>query len=200
MDHISRDRAAVHEILSRSLNLDKQLPDQIFSHNFKAFLFFDSDWMFDCGFVKSMQPVMRKEGSTTILVRNIDRIANSGRARSSFFIEQSTSPDAYQQHLAGENGDHASSWLIDFGRFACCSGSGKWCIYAERSEEIAIIGFGSAHDSEVYASLLKPLKPVDIEHAIALEHTWAFGEHGMTKEWRDRLLSEYGSPARKTSV
>ncbi|MEI2422686.1 hypothetical protein V6O07_20580, partial [Arthrospira platensis SPKY2] len=73
--------------------------------------------------------------------------------------------------LKGDDVD--TGWIHQFDRFGCASDSGRWCIYCERSNEIAVFAVRAATDWTLYKEVMRQLRAEPIE--AALQEPLAYG-------------------------
>lgn len=174
--------------LRRALNASRRFPGNVFSGDWRKFLFFDSDWIFDGQFVERVKELLEIEGSKCACICNLDEPA--GADRSLFLIDHKSTGSNYSAFLKGPNiGD---GWLYGVDRFGCASDIGLWCIYCERRSEIGVI---ANRDSGIFEKCRVPIaqfKALPIDQAIAQSLSYGFSEGGLSAEWRSELVKQYG--------
>lgn len=176
----NREKAFIN--ISNSIKIGKQFPDNIFSEDWDAFLFFDSDWIFDVNFVEIAKGLLLIENAQCICLNNLD-------ASQSFYFEEATSATAYKEMLNGPTA--GEGWIYGVDRFACVSNKGEWCIYCERRSEIAVIAIKKKELFKKYEIQLARIKALPIDAAIKLPLSYGFSERALSKEWQHELSKQY---------
>lgn len=167
----------------------RRFPQRVFLGAWDSISFFDSDWVFDAGFVAWAKALLQAEGASYACIFDLDTV--SGRdasGRSTFIIDGKTSGNDYQSFLKGP--DAAPGWIFTVDRFACTSDEADWCIYCERANEIAAIAMRSAG----LRHLLADVKAEPIERALAMQISYGFSERALSPDWRSELLGQYRAP------
>ena len=114
---------------STSVDKHKFFPSNVFLDKWSHYLFFDPDWVFSPDFIRFCLDVTKHESNCIIEITDLDEID------STLLINAETTWELFHKHIVGNN---FNGWLYDAHRFFISSTSQCWCIYLERSVEIAI--------------------------------------------------------------
>jgi hypothetical protein len=175
-------------VIRDAINFDRAFPVNVFAGDWHNFLFFDSDRMFSSDFVEHAQALLAVEGGTCACLLNIDS-ALSASTMKRFFVDAQTTADQYRSRLNGES--VADGWIFDFDRFGCAPDEGSWCIYCERTSEIAAVGFTRTAPVERYEAVMSQLQAVPA-HKVVEELLPSFPPPSApAMAWRKELVREY---------
>jgi hypothetical protein len=176
---------------ARSLVIaDRGFPRNVFVGTWDEFLFFDSDWITDGEFVRTVQSLLRGEDGTCACLLKLDSGTGVTDRVRQLFIDQETTPAAYQKLLDGEGpGD---GWGYDIARYCCVSDKASWCVYCEQASDIGVAAFRDAESIAVHRSAIAEVHAVHVEEAIAGPLSYGFSERGMSPAWRTELVRQYG--------
>ncbi|HEX7116118.1 MAG TPA: hypothetical protein VF193_13395 [Steroidobacter sp.] len=177
--------AAVARQKTREALNGLRFPHNVFSSSWDAYLFFDSDWIFEASFVESIKALLALEGAACACLEYLDTPSGDDAVS----IDRTTDPSVYKAKLQGTS--PGRGWLHEFGRFVCTSDLSNWFIYCERAAEIAVIAIRGRLSPELCANVLSDTGCVDIETALRDEISWGFSPAGLSKEWAAQLLREY---------
>jgi hypothetical protein len=191
MSTIRSDRTRALLNLGKAVDVRRRFPRNVFLGQWRDFLFFDSDWIFDAAFVEQVKLLLAIEGGTCVCLANLEGDPQLYQDEQPLFIEQSTTQGVYRSFLGGS--DPINGWMYNVGRFGCTSDVGQWCIYCERRSEIAVIGFLSSAPTEPYMPLVAQLKAARIADAIEGRLSYGFSPEALSEQWRGMLLQEYGT-------
>ena len=175
------------ENLGRAIDVESRFPDLIFRESWNGFYFFDSDWIFESSFVDKISSMLDTEESSCVRLVNLDRDMDD--ATRTFVIDRSTTAATYQNLLRGMG--PTDGWIHAMDRFACISDKGMWCIYCERQNELAVIGFQQSITREGYKSILESVHAGRITDVVAGRADYELSAHVISREWKDRLLVQY---------
>lgn len=187
MKHLPDEHARALATLQTLLDETRWFPEYVFRGAWDRFFFFDSDWMFDAGFVAQAQTLLRMDGGSCVCVANFDRTVRTDDRL--FFIDADTSPAAYLEVLDGKR--VGEGWYNDIGRFGCCADASDWCIYAERACEIGVFAIRSAAQVERYRPVLSKFHALPIAEAMDIADPLPWGFEVLNPHWRGALLEHY---------
>lgn len=176
----------------RSVDVAQRLPDQVFTDDWRAFLFFDPDWMREDSFVEAVNLFLDADNGRCAHLRNVD-LALTDTTRSSLRIQRGTTREEYRSLLAGDG--PADGWVYDMGRLVCASDTGEWVMYSEPAD-IAVIAFRSPSFESRYQSPVSRINAVRIDAAVEKGGP----AHGLSSSdvsilWRTQLLRNYSARA-----
>jgi hypothetical protein len=97
---------------------------------------------------------------------------------------------AYDDKL--RDGGPASGWLYRVDRYACASDVGDWCIYCEKSNDVAVIGLRDIGGIGKFETPLKRLWAKPINELIDGGVSPAFPFDQLVPAWRQGLVQNYG--------
>lgn len=188
------ERAAKN--LASTLATDRRFPANVFQGSWFTFFFFDPDLLFEPQFVERLRILLTTENGSAVCMRNLDIPTVEGRSgQGSLFLNRETTGETYLAKL--QDTGPASGWLYRMDRYGCMSDVGKWCIYCERNNEIAVIAIRQGGVS--VSALEKHLHALPIERAIEKPASYGLSAGGLPLDWLNRLLKEYatkGDPKR----
>ncbi|MBB3973610.1 hypothetical protein [Hansschlegelia beijingensis] len=172
-------------VVDESIDRERKLPDQVFTGRWRAFLIFASDNMFSKDFVALIKEVIRLENAECVALVNLSRDAPF--QRSVIAIDGRTSPDKYMASL--REGGPSNGWIYDVERYGCASDSGAWAIYAERLNDVAVLGFRSVDSRSPLATIFASLCAATVDKYDDSDSTSIIGAPG--SDWRSAMLSNY---------
>ena len=172
--------------VGRSIDAVRHLPQNVFLGSWKAFFFFDSDWMFSREFVGIVKNLLHKEGSSAACLTDFE---SNMPELSSFWFRKETTSDAFLSARAQIPAEGLDGWLDALSRFGCTSDVGEWCFYCERRDEIAVMAFRQSFLVEKYRPAIEQLTAVPIDIALTSPPSWGF-DHIPTG-WREEFLKNY---------
>ena len=174
--------------LVNAVGFTRKLPENVFSDDWKHFLFFDSDRVFASSFASIVSGVLSAEGGVVACLTNIDRgMQEETLLSSSRFMRADISGNDYMSLL---NAGGIAAWACAILRFAITSDAGSWSVYGEQNNEIAVIAFQDREFMEKVRPIVSQLDALPIDEAIALPLSYGF--EVLPKNWRDRLVESYG--------
>lgn len=184
-----RKRAAQN--LDAALQSDRRFPQNVFRGTWDVFAFFDPDVLFEPRFVERAQALLRCENGICVCLRNLGiQVSESAREHALIFFDSGTTGEAFMAQLRGPT--VGSGWLYRMDRYACTSDIGRWCIYCERNNEIAVIATRGGGTSDGLRLAIEQFEALRINEAIEKPPTYGLSSKGLPAEWRERLLKEYG--------
>lgn len=179
---IERLRCTVQEV--------NRLPDNVFGGDWCSYLFFDSDWIFDAKFAGRVKEILAAEGGHSACISDIDLIDGVQECGVNiFFFDEATDEQSYWRFLQGA--DVGAGWLFGVGRYGCISDSGRWCVYCEKRNEVAVIAFKDVGIWSVLSPIVCSFSAVPIDQAIAGSISYGFSSRAMSMEWKNTLRARY---------
>lgn len=175
--------------LSDGIDAECRFPRNVFIGDWSDFFFFDSDWMFDPEFVERVKSFLDVENGVCACFSNLDAASDRKRQERQFFIDQQTSPAAFQSLLRGDT--PGSGWIHNIDRFGCTSDVSQWCIYCERGNEIAVIAIRQGISVKHYMSQIAQFKAMRIDEAIRHPLAYGFSARALSAPWRSEFIREY---------
>jgi hypothetical protein len=192
-DEASRQKAL--DVVMRSLDFERVLPEGVFIGKWDHFLFCESDRIFAPGFMDAMSGLLRLERAQVSCFLNVDKteVFELGRIAAFFFDEGVTSREYGSAVRAGGPAD---GWLYRVDRYACASDGGEWCIYCEKGNDVAVIGIRDSGGIEKFETPLRQLWAKPIEDLVDGGAAPLFPFDQLVPAWRKGLLDNYGSGVR----
>lgn len=185
------ERTGVFRAITTSIDFAAFFPHRVFRRSWRYFLFFESDKMFVASFVDVLIGLMDIEGST------VSGLLNCGKARGGLvdesaciFIDRATSGDEYVLRLRA--GGPSSGWLFGMDRYGCTSDVARWCIYCEKGNDVAVLGFENATDVTKFSSPVKKLGAEPLQVLLRGGAAELFPFSRLIPEWESNLLINYG--------
>ena len=161
-----------------------RFPENVFVTSWQNFLFMESDALFSGNFIWGIKEFLRIERSASACLVNLDR-RESGSERSAICLDSRTTNDFYQEQLRSEIVDDA--WLYNVERYVCASNGGSWCVYAERTEDIAVIALRDIAASTQFEFALSYFGADSLAYSLQYRHPFT----KTTLQWRTDLVKNY---------
>ena len=121
---------------------------------------------------------------------NLDQAANGmDSERCCLFMGKTMTNDAYRLFLVGAN--VGEGWIYGVDRLGCASDVGRWCIYCEPRNEMAVIAFRERDSWTRYASVIAQLESLPINEAIEKPLSYALNPRVLLEDWRNEIMKEY---------
>lgn len=187
-EHTASQRAFENAL--RTVNLDRQLPQQVF-YGQHTYLFFESDRLFVPEFLDTAVQLLRLEGARVTCLLNLDKTAvMSFEEAAAVFLNDQVTGEMYKRVL--EEGGPANGWLYRVDRYIAISDVGTWCIYCEKENDIAVIGLRDGCEAEAFDDPLRQLGARPIEELIEGGCAPLFPYDHLVPVWRRELVANYG--------
>lgn len=175
------------------VDLDRALPERVFSSEVSNFSFFESDFIFAPDFVELVSGLLRIEGARSCCLLNVARSKSIDYEHAEMiFIDSDMDANRFFERL--KEGGASNGWLYDIGRFCCSSDVGEWAIYCERAEDLAVFAVRDGEESAAYDSVLEKVHAQKVggtgDARWRVEHLFS----RILPEWQDKLLENYGNP------
>jgi len=186
-----RARLAAFGNIEKSIDFDTLLPRFIFTGVWRRFLFCESDRIFGKSFIEAVGEFMHLEGGTVSCLINLDMspvLAFDSIA--AIYIDRGTTGEEYGKALL--LGGPQNAWLYRVDRYACASDAGAWCIYCEKSNDVAVIALRNDADYERFRGPLDQMWAKPIDELIDGGSSPLFPFEHLVPEWRSGLLGNYG--------
>jgi hypothetical protein len=195
-DSDANRRAAAN--VTTAIESARRFPKNVFSADWNSFLFFDSDRMFigrfadgtEVCFAEQVRALLEIDGGKSVCMMNLDQAASGmDGSRCCLFMSKTMTNEAYRSFLRGPN--EAEAWLYGVDRFGCASDMGQWCIYCERTSEMAVIAFRERDSWTRFAAVIGHLEALPFKEAIEKPISFAFNPRYLIVDRRIELLREY---------
>ncbi|WP_309853863.1 hypothetical protein [Caballeronia sp. LZ003] len=177
--------------LKQALDFDALLPKSVFSAAWGTFRFFESDRMFESNFVEIVRTLLAVESAKLACMINVD---GSNELKTdvvdALFIDGGSGEHDYDDAL--REGGPQRGWLFDVDRYACSSEKGAWCIYCEKSNEVAVLSLRNSADLTKYERALQQLDSRPVSDLLGAGYSDRFPFNRLVSEWRDGLVRHYG--------
>ncbi len=176
--------------ISHAIDEMRRFPRNTFVKGWTDFLFFDSDAIFMRQFVETTKQLLEIEQSDCICMVNLDQIEDGKQNdKCCAFFSRLFTEEAYLSILRGPR--EGEGWINAINRFALISDLGQWCIYCERNNEIAVVGF-QGHDSFLkIGGIFISKEALPISQAIEKCSSYAFSSRNLSPQWREEFIREY---------
>ncbi|WP_395708206.1 hypothetical protein [Reyranella sp.] len=172
-----------------SIDLAKSLPAQVYRGAWSSFLFFDADRILAPEFVEVVHELLKAETAKSCCLVNITRTSAFEYKNAAMIqFDDTISPASYAALLREDN--EGLGWIYTKDRYSCASDKGRWCIYSETQNDVAIIGLRNR--DETLNPGLKKLHAQTID-IITDRATGIFPYFALTEEWRRGLFQHYRS-------
>lgn len=174
---------------SRSLDFDRRLPERVFSVDWSRFRFFQSDRLFVGKFIVALHDLLATEGGTTGCLVNLSETRSFSQDEvAAWFLDTTTMEDEFVTRLRGDN--PAEGWLYAMDRYVCASDVGQWCIYSEKENDIAVIGFHDDKGLNDFRQTVEDLQALSLD-TIEDVSSGPFPFNSLTLAWREALKRHY---------
>lgn len=185
-------RLAAFENVTESVSFDTLLPSLVFTGAWGKFLFCESDRIFGAHFVGAVTELMRLEGGTVACLVNLDLTSVLEFERvAAIYVDRAMTTE---QHIdALQSGGPESGWLYRVDRYACASDAGSWCIYCEKSNDVAVIALRDSSDVDRFRGALAQLWAKPIEELVDGGTSPLFPFDKLVPDWRKGLIDAYGN-------
>jgi hypothetical protein len=186
-------REAALNNVKESIDLGARLPSPVFVGQWAQFLFLDCYALFRPTFANLVRSVLRSETSQCCCVLNLSSLRASTFAPPDvFYFAADTTETEYAQCLRQSR----TGWVVMMDDYACASDVGDWCIYCEKANDVAVIGFRSGKASVLLHGELQELRAESIETLLARGQTAPIPFSRLTPTWRDGLVANYSAKTR----
>jgi len=151
----------------------------------------ESDRIFGKHFIDAVTELMCLEDGTVscIVNRDITPVLEFGSV-AAIYIDRITTIDEYNEAL--RSGGPGNGWLYRVDRYVCVSDAGAWCIYCEKSNDVAVIALRDDADYERFHGPLGQLWAKPIKELVEGGASALFPFDHLVPEWRKALLENYG--------
>ncbi len=167
------------------------LPNSVLIDAWTVFLFFQSDYVFSADFVDIVREFLHLEDAQSACLLNLDKTESLDfDSAAAIYIDERVDGAAYQEKLHA--GGPVSGWLFGVDRYVCASDVGEWCIYCEKGNDVAIIGFKGCECGGKFEAPLRSLSAKPIEDLIDGGCTLLFPFDQLVPTWRKGLVDNYG--------
>ncbi|MDR5734769.1 hypothetical protein QCE47_20875 [Caballeronia sp. LZ025] len=184
----SQKDAIVH--VKQALNSNFLFPNNVFSREWHTFRFFESDRMFESGFVEVVRSLLAAESAHLACMVNLDRSDDfKTELIEAAFLQSQTSGHEFDDVL--REGGPQSGWLFNVDRYACSSDVGAWCIYCEKSNDVAVIALRLDTDLSIFTESMRLLDAQPIRDLLDGSQSNRFPFNRMVGEWRQGLSESY---------
>jgi hypothetical protein len=192
MDAINRYKECRNAYLNIMHNIDTEIsfPGQVFKKKWHEFYFFQSDRMFNVGFFGILEKLMSLENSEVCCFLNMDETVKfEFESAAAIFVDNAMTENKFYERLY--DGGPAVGWLYGMDTYACSSNIGNWCVYCEKANDIAVIGFVNSNEGEENQLVLQKLYAKPIVDLIDGGRNSMFPFSELVPDWRKELVKNY---------
>lgn len=202
-EDLQSESASPSELAERnaagSVVAQRRFPEQVFSGAWPVFRFFEADRIFDAGFVQLVGTALIAEKSSCACLVNLDEAALLDcEDQGALIIDSQLTPEEYWTRMTvfdSVKGLSRVGWALGMDRFACASDGGRWCVYCEKTEELAVVAFQHASAVEEFGVFLETVDAVPVTEVFRRPLVPHLGSPELSPEWRSRMLSNYSDTA-----
>jgi hypothetical protein len=183
------NQTAVRNALA-SISSEKRFPSKIFVGDWRDYLFFHSDVLFEARFIDVKNLLLREENASVIAVINLGNAntKSDGEPRA-IFLDRDTTPENYSAWLKGDGSP--ISWMFLMDRYVCASDKGHWCIYCEKENDVAVLALAPGVSRFTCSQLAKLLNANSIGTSSMASKGQLFDFDKLVPEWKSALTAEY---------
>jgi hypothetical protein len=183
-------RQRAYENIVKTIDLTVHLPKQVFKKEWSNFLFFQSDWMFTKEFPRVIDEMLLIEKANVCCLLNLSLTPSMNFEEiAAIYIGEKITDDEYYSKLQADG--PSNGWLYGVDTYACMSDAGEWCIYCERSNDVAVIGFRNDSESQKFRSSLDNLHAKPILDLIDGGVAPLIPFNRLVPEWSSALIQNY---------
>jgi len=163
-----------------AIESSRRFPANVFSSDWKEFVFFDSDLVFKQEFASDVRTLLEMEGSVCVCLANLFKMAQGVDSdQCCVFLDNKIENKQYLSLLAGA--DHALGLFYDVDAFfGCTSDVGLWTIYCDRGSDIAVMAFRDHEQLAKFEPVINSLGAVPIEEALVRPPGYGFSPAHIT--------------------
>lgn len=174
-----------------SVDVNRNLPDDVFVGAWAKFLFCESDRIFSSEFISVIKKLVDIERAEVACLLNISRSGGADFESSSvFFMDALVSESEYVEWLKG--GVSGDGWIFSLDRYICTSDVGTWCVYCEKDNDVAVVGLRDGCDLDLKEMAFEGVLAMPIESVISGGANPMFPFDRLTASWRKALIENYG--------
>ena len=189
---------AISNALS-SIRRDKYFPDNVFSGHWKDYLFFQPHMMFDVCFMDAKDLLLREDNASVIALINLGNSAVVNDSDSSVvFLWRDTGAMEYMARLKGDGS--AMNWMFLMDRYICAADAGKWAIYCEKENDVAVFALGESFSESTSSRVGMLLNAKSIKSSGNSEEGQLFDFGKLVPSWKVTLMTEYAPDVRSRRV
>lgn len=186
----SRRLLALNNVVA-SCDFDRTFPEQVFRGQWSDFLFFQSDYVFAPEFFDFTHELLKMEAASVACLMNLDRTEAYEMERAALlFIDELADKRAYMDTLRGAG--PADGWIFAMDRFVCTSDIGKWCVYCEKANDVAVVGLRDISTGPALDAALNRVRAKPIEVLLKEGASPQFPFDRLVPVWRQGLTENYG--------
>jgi hypothetical protein len=146
--------------------------------------------MFVGAFVRALKMLLYAENAHVACFLNLSETNTMKfETASAIYLDQTTTETSFETKLLGDG--PSNGWIYAMNRYGCTSDVGKWCIYCERANEIAVIALQSASDLATFERALAILNAGFLESLSGPGKNGIFPFNELTREWHDGLTGNF---------
>ncbi len=194
-EHVNEDRLDAFQNVCASINSTALLPEQVFKGNWNQFLFFETDMIFARSFPEVVTDIIRIEQAKCCCLLNYDLTpVIEYQAAAMMFLDESLGGEEYFSRLK-MNGPSSlgTEWLFRMDRYGCASNKGEWCIYCEKTNDVAVIGLRNSDGAAKFSKPLKKLYAHSIEAFLEMGSLAPVPFNVLVESWRHGLVQNYSN-------
>jgi hypothetical protein len=181
--------------VTKACDFSGAFPDHVFTGKWAEFLFFQSDYIFSPDFTNFIHQLLRIEHADVACLLNIDRTESFTFEKAALIlIDVEMDGTIFGAKLRA--GGPLDGWLFAIDRYACSSDGGEWCIYCEKENDVAVIGFRNLGGSDKFQAALKGISAKPIESLISGGCSPLIPFNRLTSIWCEGLIKNYGCEKR----
>ncbi|GBR21833.1 hypothetical protein LV564_16690 [Komagataeibacter nataicola] len=152
--------------MEKSLVAGKHMPDMVFADEWDAYYFYPSDYLTEDETAEIIWSLMDLNGESLFCIVDMITLPED-ETDSVSYININETKDKYKDYRSVWNQKRKDglAWLHNVDAYALSSTSGKWFIYSERDNEIAIIALKGMETIKCFAEhkyLVHAILPDDL--------------------------------------
>jgi hypothetical protein len=200
MELIEQEKIFLRKMLEigNSINIESQLPSQVFREKYLMFRIIDFDEIYSAKFFQNINNLLKEEDNikwTFAVLENSPQDFFYKLCRK-YPIFEVTSNDSFEDYLSITRDELEcipNESLADNAYIIVIyPESLKWVIYGDFNFEIGIVGFSDNETMEQFTSTYEANRAFTIEKAISELLEVIYRDHKVPEDMRNQLLHNYG--------
>ncbi|MDY0271121.1 MAG: hypothetical protein RBR37_01225 [Advenella sp.] len=168
-----------------------KFPNNVFTRSWDCYLFFPSDRMLRKDFANSISEFIFLEQANIVCLLNLTRSPSlEFESAAALYLDKDINESQYHALIWGSGPAEAEGWIFNMEDYICTSDVGSWCMYCERTNDIAVLALSNAGLTQ-FRPALDILQPYTLEEACRPGQDGVFPFNYMIPEWHDGLFKNY---------
>lgn len=181
-------RAQALDYISRVIAEEATLPEKVVSGQYRNFLFAESDAVFSERFSDTIRLVMKAEASDIVCIASIDRSPPDNLFPLFEFGILTTGDEYWKVLTKSVNGIPP---IAEMGRYVVASEKADWFVYAERINDVALVGIKDTARSDALLAAFYEMPARPLAELLSNGSFPLFPFTHLTDLWAKKLRENY---------